>query len=154
MTKQEADFRIYRRNLPHLRARGHMYFVTWRLANLQPDLFPEERTIVVDALRWFQGQRYDLWGFVVMNDHVHVLVMPEDDFTLEAILHSWKSFTASRLQKVSGRRGAIWQDESFDRVVRNEEELYEKMDYILNNPAKRWLDQQQYRWVWCKGMDE
>jgi REP element-mobilizing transposase RayT len=121
---------------------------------LQPDLEPDERTIIVEALRWFEGSRYDLWGFVVMNDHVHVLVLPEEAYPLEAILHSWKSFTAHRIRQISSRVGPIWQEESFDRIVRNERELHEKMEYVLKNPLDRWPDQQYYPWVWCKGFEE
>jgi REP element-mobilizing transposase RayT len=106
----------------------------------------------VSALKHFAGTRYELVGYVVMNDHVHVLSWPEDDYRLEDILHSWKSFTAHELQTKHGRIGRVWQDESFDRIVRNEQELYEKMVYILNNPRKRWPDITEYLWVWVKGM--
>ena len=58
-------------------------------------------------------------AYVVMNDHVHVLVQPSSDHRLEEILHSWKSFTANQLRQASGRRGTVWQDEYFDRVIRN-----------------------------------
>jgi putative transposase len=154
MRDLEEIFRTYRRNLPHFRARGYLYFVTWRLHTLQSDLEPDERTVIVEALRWFEGSRYDLWGFVVMNDHVHVLVLPEDDCTLETILHSWKSFTAHRLRQISSRIGPIWQEESFDRIVRNERELHEKMEYVRNNPLDRWPDRKYYPWVWCKGSEK
>jgi REP element-mobilizing transposase RayT len=107
---------------------------------------------IVSCLRHFDGIRYELVGFVLMNDHLHVLVNPEMSCRLENILHSWKSYTAHELQRNHGRLGAVWQDESFDRIVRNQEELREKMQYMVNNPRKRWPDQNEYRWVWVKGM--
>ncbi len=146
------ELKIYRRNLPHWRLHGAMYFVTWRVHSSQKDLQPEERDAVVHALRNFDGQRYELAGYVVMNDHVHVIVCPNDGYTLEGLCHSWKSFTAREFQQKFGRVGHIWQSESFDRIIRNEGEYFGKLMYILNNPRKRWPDLQHYKWAWVRGM--
>ncbi|MBM3271157.1 MAG: transposase [Candidatus Sericytochromatia bacterium] len=148
MAADLPGFYAYRRRLPHFRAAGATYFVTWRLYPGQPDLDSGERSAVVLAVRHFDGQRYDLSGFVVMNDHVHLLLRPQAGFTLERILHSLKSFTARTLQKTTGRVGRIWQDESFDRVVRSEDEYLEKLEYVVNNPRKRWPETTVYPWVW------
>lgn len=131
----------------HWRMGGATYFVTWRLSRMQVELGPEERTIVADALRHFDGQRYRLIAFVVMNDHVHALVTPREPHPLQAIVHSWKSFTANRLQRERRRYGKVWQDESLDRIVRDETELLEKGSYILQNPRKRWPEMGEYPWV-------
>jgi putative transposase len=147
-----ANFYTYRRHLPHWRARGYLYFVTWRVHRSQQDLIPAEKNTIVSSLKHFDGKRYELVGYVVMNDHVHVLVWPEENERLEDIIHSWKSYTAHELQRNFGRRDGIWQDESFDRIVRNEQELREKMQYVMENPLKRWPDEEHYPWVWCKGM--
>lgn len=147
MKKLTDDFNIYRRHLPHFRSRGRIYFVTWRLAKGQTDLTAQERTPVADALKHFDGTRYDLFGYVVMNDHVHVLVYPEDKYQLEDITHSWKSFTAHQIVDVFGRQPPLWQHESFDRIVRYEAELYEKMQYIMNDPFKRWPERESYEWM-------
>ena len=58
-------------------------------------------------------QRYELYAYVIMNDHVHVLLRTLDDEPLEKIIHSWKSFTAHAMQRRHGRRGRVWQDEYF-----------------------------------------
>jgi REP element-mobilizing transposase RayT len=142
---------IYQRRLPHWRAEGATYFVTWRVHPLQDDLLSEERSIVVSALRHFDGARYRLHASVVMNDHVHVLVTPTDESALEGIVHSWKSFAANQIHAVGARRGSIWQDEYLDRIVRNEPEFLEKANYILNNPWKRWPELEQYVWVGHEG---
>lgn len=152
-SQEREEFYIYRRHLPHWRAKGHLYFITWRIHRAQVDLGPEEKDRIVSALKHFDGTRYELVGYVVMNDHVHVLVWPGDEYPLQDIVHSWKSYTAHELQRECGRKGKLWQDESFDRIVRNEQELYEKMQYVLNNPRKRWPDASEYRWAWCKGME-
>ncbi len=63
-------------------------------------------------------------------------------------MHSWKSYIANRVQRDHGRTGAIWQQETYDRIVRNLEELAEKLGYIVGNPGKRWPDVGAYVWVW------
>lgn len=82
-----------------------------------------------------------------MDNHAHVLVKPILEHDLQSILHSWKSFTALQLQRQFGRQKAIWQDEYFDRIVRDEAEFLEKAQYILNNPRKRWPELEEYSWV-------
>lgn len=149
-----ALFSQYRRNLPHWRLTGATYFLTWRLHQAQTDLTPGERDRVVSALRHFDGERYTLLAYVVMNDHVHVLVRPHGGHRLEQTTHSWKSFTANRMQKESGRVGAVWQDESFDRIVRDEDEFWEKARYILDNPVKRWPGTGDYLWAWLRRPDD
>ena len=138
---------IYRRKLPHWRQAGAVYFVTWRLHPSQPELTPDERTIVVAALEHFQNERYILFAHVVMDNHAHVLAKPIHENILQSILHSWKSFTALQMQRQFGRQGATWQDEYFDRIVRDEAEFLEKAQYILNNPRKRWPELEEYPWV-------
>ena len=140
-------FHIFRRHLPHWRLEGATYFVTWRLMRGQPVLCGAERTTVLQVICHFRGVRFFLGPHVVMDDHVHVIVRPNSSQTLSSILHSWKSFSAHTLQREHHRAGAVWLDESFDRIIRDEEDLLEKAAYILNNPRKRWPDVEQYAWV-------
>ena len=140
-------FHGYRRNLPHWRLENAVYFVTWRLHRGQRDLSPEERTVVADVLRHFDGKRFHMLAWVVMNDHVHVLVQLFEGYDLEKVVHSWKSYAARQLQRQCGRRGGVWLREYFDRVVRDGEEFEKKLCYIMNNPLKRWPDLDEYEWV-------
>jgi len=135
---------IYRGRLPHWRLDRSTYFVTWRLRNHQPALEPEERDVVAGALKYFEGDRYKLSAYVVMDDHVHVLVTPLGHYRLEHILHSWKSYTSHILRR--GSRG-IWQRESYDRIVRNETEYLDTGTYILANPWRRWPQLTEYKWM-------
>jgi REP element-mobilizing transposase RayT len=144
---QEAHWRSYRRNLPHLRMRHATYFVTWRLFSGQSDLSPEERSRVVEVLRHFHGCRYELLAYVVMNNHVHVVVTPGEKRTIDDLVHSWKSFSANQLQRQFKRIGTVWLNESFDRIVRDEEELETTVNYVLGNPWKRWPALEAYAWV-------
>ena len=147
-TKRETpELETYSRRLPHWRLTGSAYFITWRLQEGVALLTPEERGIVVSAIRHFKDKRYELYAYVVMDDHVHVALRPLTGFELHKITHSWKSFTAKQLQDTTGRVGQVWQHESWDRIIREEEELIEKCEYILNNPLKRWPDLKDYQWV-------
>jgi REP element-mobilizing transposase RayT len=146
----DEDFRSYRRRLPHWRFTGATYFVTWRLKDDQPDLSPEEREVVTTELRSRQSERYNLHAYVVMNDHVHVLLEPNQSFTLEKIIHSWKSFTTHTMQRLHHRRGALWQSEYLDRIIRDDNEFTQKLHYILHNPWTRWPDLQEYSWAWSR----
>jgi putative DNA methylase len=142
---------MHRRNLPHFRRAGATYFITWRLIRTQPELTPVERTVVTAALHHFDGLHYNLIAFVVMTDHVHVLTTPLNGRSLESLAHSWKSYTAHKIQRMSMRDGRIWQQESFDRIPRSEEELQRLVSYVRNNPRKRWPWESDYPWLWVSG---
>ncbi len=100
--------------------------------------------IVVSALRHFDRDRYLLDAFVVMPNHVHVLVQLAKGQALADILHSWKSFSAKAINELLGRKGQLWQDESYDRIVRDWNELVGYRDYILHNPEKAKLREDKF----------
>jgi len=124
-----------------------LYFVTWRVADGQTALSGAERDVVVESVRHWDGVCCRVEAFVVMDDHVHVLVTMLDDTPLERLLKSWKSFTGRRLAREFGRQPPVWQHESYDRVVRSDKELEELARYIADNPAKRWPEVTSYRWL-------
>ena len=80
---------------------------------------PSIRHGIVEALQHFDRQRYILDGFVVMPNHVHVLVRPLSGHALSRILHSWKSFTAHAICRKMRVKGPVWMDESFNHAVRS-----------------------------------
>lgn len=95
---------------------------------------PEVRKIMVEALQHFDGQRYQLHSWVVMPNHVHVLVTPTGKHELSEILHSWKSFSSMAIHKLLGRSGAFWQKESFDHIVRTWASVEKVNSYLIANP--------------------
>ena len=96
--------------------------------------------IVEDVLWHFAGDRYALYAYVVMPNHVHVLFMPSEGWTLSETVASWKKFAARRLNDKLGREGALWQKESFDTLVRSERHFQTIVGYIKrNDPAKAWV---------------
>ncbi|MBX3474688.1 MAG: alanine--tRNA ligase [Planctomycetes bacterium] len=100
--------------------------------------------VLADALNHFDRERYDLAAWCVMPNHVHVLVRPLFAHTLQEILHSWKSFTAKKCLELVGRTGAFWQEEYFDRIVRDEAEFERFVGYIAANPVDAGLKD----WAW------
>ena len=147
MSSELEKLKIYRRNLPHWRADGVVYFVTWRLHKTNAPLEPDERTVVSRAIEHFHNSRYWLIAYVVMDDHVHVLVRLSDGVQLQSTIHSWKSYTANKLQKTLVRESRVWQSEYLDRIVRDASELENSISYIATNPIKRWPESQEYPWL-------
>jgi REP element-mobilizing transposase RayT len=141
--------RFYRRHLPHYEIGnpGTVYFVSWRLDTRQSSLTPDERDIVLAAIEHWDGTRCDLLAFVVMDDHVHVLLRLNGSVGLDRLLHSWKGFTGRQLAMEGRRLAPVWQQESYDHLVRTEEELEMVSRYIAENPQKRWPDCTSYRWL-------
>jgi len=90
--------------------------------------------IVADALLHFNNERYILDEWVIMPNHVHVLVKPIGNYSITDILHSWKSYTANEINKLLGRKGQVWMHESYDHIVRNEKAFEAIRQYIRNNP--------------------
>jgi len=96
----------------------------------------------------FQDQRYQLFGYVVMPNHCHLIVKPIAGHCLEGILRAWKGYVAWQINRAVGGSGTIWQQESYDRIVRDEEHLYRVVQYIGHNPAKAGLPPDRwYRWI-------
>ena len=95
--------------------------------------------IVANAMLHFNHQRYELDDWVIMPNHVHVLVKPVGENKLPDILHSWKSFTANKINEKIGTKGQLWMHESYDHIVRNERALVAIRNYIRQNPVKAGL---------------
>jgi putative transposase len=105
---------------------------------------PDLANIVAKSLRHFDGDRYELTDFVVMPNHVHVLVAFPDEHSMLKQCESWKHFTAARINRALGRRGRFWQQDGFDHLVRSEEQLRYLRRYIVENPARARLQPGEY----------
>ena len=104
----------------------------------------EIASLVREALRHFDGRRYDLVAWCIMPNHVHVIVRPFDGYDLADILHSWKSFTAKQANSLLGTAGAFWQEEYYDHLIRDEEDFRGQLSYVLDNPERSGLQD----WPW------
>lgn len=92
--------------------------------------------IVSESLRFHDGVQYRLAAFVVMPNHIHVLVRLLPKIELEAQCYNWKHFQATQINKYIGRKGAFFQSESFDHIVRDVEHFQKFRIYIRDNPLK------------------
>ena len=91
------------------------------------------RNIVTENLLHFNGERYVLHAFVVMPNHVHVLLEIERREDLAKIVQGWKSYTSKRINEVVGSEGQVWQREYYDRLIRNAEHYERTVEYIRKN---------------------
>ncbi len=97
---------------------------------------PEVRSEMEAVLRHLDGKAtgYALDEFVIMPNHVHVLMAPKPEQSLSEITRAWKSVSAHRINKLLSRRGPLWQEESWDHIVRSERHLNRYRQYIQDNP--------------------
>ena len=138
-----------RRNLPHWSLEGSTYFVTFRLASGM--LTAAECQVVFDHLLSGNSQYYILAAAVVMPDHVHLLVSPMAPYTLSQIMKGIKGVSARKINVLRQSKGRIWQDESWDRMVRDSDEFEEKLQYMGDNPLKAELARclEEYPYWYC-----
>jgi REP element-mobilizing transposase RayT len=107
---------------------------------------PSVARMVQNSLLHFDDERYRLSAWVVMPNHVHVLLTPFEGFELSEIVHSIKSYTAHEANKILRRTGEFWQEECFDRLIRNGEHFRSVMSYIEKNPVKARLCREASDW--------
>ena len=96
----------------------------------------------------FAGDRYILHAWVVMPNHTHILFTPLPGWDLSRIVHSWKSYTAHKINKLFARSGKLWQDEPFDRYIRDARHFDNALAYVENNPVKAGLCEKPEDWPW------
>ncbi len=89
-----------------------------------------------------------------MPDHVHLAFTPLCDengfYSIAEIMQGIKSTSAHRINQLLNREGKVWQNESFDHVVRREENIVQKAEYMMQNPIRAGLvsASEKYRWAW------
>lgn len=105
--------------------------------------------LVANALRHFDGQRYQFRAWVMMPNHMHVVVWPKPPETLSRILHSWKSYSANEANRRLQRVGQpFWQTESYDHLIRDEADSARCCDYTTLNPVNVRLCERPEDWKW------
>jgi REP element-mobilizing transposase RayT len=113
---------------------------------------PEVAEIVVAALRHHDGTRYWLYDYTVMPRHVHALLKPivQDGKTepLDDLLGSVKKWSARHINRVLGRKGPFWRDETWDRIIRNQAEYVGWARYVLDNAKAADLVGDALDWPW------
>jgi putative transposase len=100
---------------------------------------PEVAKIVSDSFFHFDSidKKYELICFCIMSNHFHLVFrIIKEDYPISKIMQSIKGFTSRMINKQLGKTGDTWQDESYDRIVRDGGELFRIIQYVLNNPVK------------------
>jgi REP element-mobilizing transposase RayT len=151
---------FYRRNLPHLQRDYKPHFITF-VSKFRRTLPGWARDITLACCLHDHEAKYRLHVAVVMPDHVHLILTPLTDETrrlivsLIEIMKGVKGASAHAITHRLGHRGTVWQEESFDHVLRSSENLDAKIEYVLQNPVRAGLVQnwQQYRWLWRRSAE-
>tara|TARA_R110001592_G_scaffold349784_1_gene645373 strand:+ start:378 stop:854 length:477 start_codon:yes stop_codon:yes gene_type:complete len=105
---------------------------------------PENGKIVSEAILHFNHNRYDISAYVVMPNHVHVLFQARTGHKLKAILKSWKGYSARIINMREERSGQLWQENYWDRILRNPDHLERCLHYIRENPTRAGLRSGEY----------
>ena len=122
-------------------------------------ILPEHvRQVVLDCCLHDHEIKFDLRVAVVMPDHVHMIFTPLvnqqtlEIYSLAEIMDSVKGASSHKVNKMLGRKGRVWQPESFDHVLRSSESLDAKIAYLLENPVRAGLvsNWTEYPWLWKK----
>jgi REP element-mobilizing transposase RayT len=156
MIKLTSNPYYYRRQLPHYQKQQCTLFVTF--CKLLPDPFSDAaRSLVLRHCLHDHDKKLKMHAAVVMPEHVHLLMTPLPDpfgraYPLLQILKMIKGVSARSVNKLSGRQGPLWQEESFDHVLRSEESFEDKVEYIRQNPVRRGLVKmpEDYPWLWIE----
>jgi alanyl-tRNA synthetase/REP element-mobilizing transposase RayT len=150
----------YKRRLPHFERPWAKYMVTFTTQGHRR-LSPDERGIALKTILHDAGKKYELYAACVMPDHIHLLLEPQIEseaaqgkpvfYALGDILQTLKSVSSHRINKLAGVKGErVWENESFDRVIRSESDLEEKFHYICRNPWDTGVVRADadYPWLW------
>ena len=133
-------------------------------------LEPRIAKIVQENLYHHAGTKYSLWAYVIMPNHVHVVLQPDEIWakrfqaddsrmtsyekgSLSAILHSLRSYTAKEANKVLGQTGRFWQAEAYDHWVRDNGELRRIIRYVENNSVQAGLAKTPEDWRYSSAYD-
>ena len=158
-----------RKTIHHYNIPCHAHFLTFSCYQQLP-LLSRKRTrlwLIEAIIKAKEKYKYALWAYVIMPEHVHLLVYPMNDkYNISLFLKTLKQAVARKakhylkkdnptwLNKLTVKRGSknvfrFWQTgPGYDRNINNENELFEKINYIHNNPVKRELALTPQEWKW------
>lgn len=88
-----------------------------------------------EALLSYDGIRYEVYAYVIMPNHVHILLTPLAGYMVTEAIGKLKGYTARVINKRLGRNGSVWQKDTFDRLVRDADNYEQYLHYIGNNPS-------------------
>jgi REP element-mobilizing transposase RayT len=109
--------------------------------------------ICKNTIHYPDGKDYKLISYCIMPNHIHLIfdLLPENK-GIGKIMQSVKGISAKQCNLLLGRKGNFWQDESYDRWIRDDKELFYFIRYILLNPVNAGLvkDWKEWEYTFCK----
>lgn len=144
----------YRRRLPHYQKDDHPLFVTFTTDH-RWILPPAARDIVLACCLHENGNKLGLHAAVVMPNHVHLIYSPlrrQDgwSYSLPEIMKAIKGRSARSINVALQRTGPVWQEEFFDHVLRSNDSLVDRVEYVCQNPVRAGIvkAEAEYAWTW------
>lgn len=110
---------------------------------------PRIAALVESTLLFFDGERFRMLAWTIMPNHVHAMLEIRTGFVLSEVVHSWKSYSANRANQLLKSNGHFWQEDYFDRFIRNEAHYRRALHYIENNAVKAKLCANAQDWPFC-----
>jgi REP element-mobilizing transposase RayT len=107
---------------------------------------PSVANIIQDALLYLDNKNYKLIAWVIMPNHVHFLAKILPGNTLGSVMKVLKGFTAREVNRSMSRKGKFWQEDYFDRYIRDENHYFATISYIESNPVKAGLCKSPEDW--------
>ncbi len=108
--------------------------------------------MIEENLMRSDGEKYILLHWVIMSNHIHLLMRLLAGYSLASVMHSIKSYTANEANKILGRTGQFWSVEYYDRYIRNAAHYANTVSYIHRNPVKAGLCAEPADWRFgCAG---
>jgi putative transposase len=134
-------------------AAQYPHHVTQR-GNNRDDVFfdDDDRVFYLELLnKRCEEMRVRLWGYCLMTNHVHLLVVPEDGLNLARCIGITNLIYTQYVNRRYKRSGRLWQNRFFSTVIEAESYLWAVARYIELNPVKAHLvdDPTHYKWSSC-----
>ena len=129
--------------LPHIDLLNHYFFITCTIVDgfILSEL---DKDIVYNSIIYHNKNLYELHALVVMDTHFHIII---NSFKpLPQIMHSIKSYSSHKINKLNKRKGRLWRREYYDQIIRNDKDYIEKTNYVINNPKK--VNLNNYKWLY------
>ena len=147
--------------LPRFHIEGNIYYITTVVYDRLPIFTrPSFITPLIDSLNFYRYKRaFKLLGYVIMPDHIHLIIWPIGDSTVSEIMRDYKKFTSTRIirqaevesiiewiaafqqagEKTGRSDNKVWQDSYWDENVYTEHFLRQKLNYMHCNPLRTGL---------------
>lgn len=114
----------------------------------------EARQVLQAAMLHHNGKYYHSGDFVIMPNHVHWIIQPLEDSKLWKSMRSIKRFASTQLGRLKPHKGKLWQNETYDHLIRNRTELFRIRKYIADNSKKANLSEHAYTHITAAWLDE